>query len=73
MYCERFTDNNTLSDCTVAVIMKDSPSTAITFHYLLQQFNSSERAARHMSIKEISNYILPHAYAFLLGDVYVYS
>lgn len=73
MYCERFTDNNTLSDCTVAVIMKDSPSTAITFHYLLQQFNFSERAARHMSIKEIANYILPYAYAFLLGDVYVYS
>lgn len=73
MYCERFTDNNTLSDCTVAVIMKDSPSTDITFHYLLQQLNSSERAARHMSIKEIANYILPYAYAFLLGDVYVYS
>lgn len=73
MYCERFTDNNTLSDCTVAVIMKDSPSTAITFHYLLQQLNSSERAARHMSIKEIANYILPYAYAFFLGDVYVYS
>lgn len=53
--------------------MKDSPSTAITFHYLLQQFNFSERAARHMSIKEIANYILPYAYAFLLGDVYVYS
>lgn len=53
--------------------MKDSPSTAITFHYLLQQLNSSERAARHMSIKEIANYILPYAYAFFLGDVYVYS